>query len=114
MSKLKPTVDLGYPTEAHGDIPSFANIKEEAEFWDTHDSTEYLDEVEPIRLARQQPVWRLVVSLSEQEMRSLESAASEEGVTSSTIAQRWIAERLRQERRQQFATLPEVEHGAAD
>ena len=45
MNKLQPTVDLGYPTEARGKIPSFANIEEEAEFWDTHDSTDYLDDV---------------------------------------------------------------------
>ncbi len=27
-----------YPTEAHGAIPAFNNIEEEAEFWDTHDT----------------------------------------------------------------------------
>lgn len=114
MSKLRPTVDLGYPTEARGKIPSFANIEEEAEFWDTHDSTDYLDDVEPIRLARQQPMWRLVVSLSESEMRALEISAAEQEGTPSTIAQRWIIERLREERRDPLATPPEVEHGAAD
>lgn len=33
--------DLGYPTGAHGRIPSFANCEEEAEFRDTHDLTEF-------------------------------------------------------------------------
>jgi len=41
---IKPTVDLGYPTEAHGRIPAFQNIEEEAAFWDTHDFTDYHDE----------------------------------------------------------------------
>jgi hypothetical protein len=114
MSKLRPTVDLGYPTEARGKIPSFANIEEEADFWDTHDSTDYLDDVEPIRLTRQQPIWRLVVSLSEKELRALETSATEEQVDPSSLAHRWITERLRQERQDQFTTPPEVEHGAAD
>ncbi len=39
-SSPEPTVDLGYPTEPHGRVPSFNNIEEEAEFWDTHDFTD--------------------------------------------------------------------------
>lgn len=114
MSKLRPTVDLGYPTEARGKIPSFANIEEEAEFWDTHDSTDYLDDVDPIRLTRQWSVWRLLVSLSEQEMRALEALATKEGLDPSALAHRWISERLRQERPDQVQHPPEIEHGAAD
>ena len=30
-------------------IPEFASREEEAEFWDTHDFTDYLDELEPVR-----------------------------------------------------------------
>lgn len=41
MNSPKPTVDLGYPTEPQGDVPSFASIEEEAEFWDTHDLTDF-------------------------------------------------------------------------
>ncbi len=115
MSKLKPTVDLGYPTEAQGKIPSFANIEEEAEFWDTHDSTDYLDDVEPIRLARQQHrVYRLLVTLSDEEFRVLEAHATSQGLSPSDLAQRWVTERLRQENRDQLQTPTEVEHGAAD
>lgn len=40
-----PTIDLGYPTEAVGAIPSFANIDEEAEWWDTHDVDGYVVEL---------------------------------------------------------------------
>ena len=42
MTKPEPTVDLGYPTEPFGRIPAFQNIEEEAEFWETHDFTEFL------------------------------------------------------------------------
>ncbi len=29
------SVDLGYPTEAQGDLPAFQSIEEEAALWDT-------------------------------------------------------------------------------
>ena len=115
MNKLQPTVDLGYPTEARGKIPSFANIEEEAEFWDTHDSTDYLDDVEPIRLTRQQRrLYTLPVTLSDEEFRGLEAHATTQELSPSELAHRWLSERLRQEKRDQLPAPPEVEHGAAD
>lgn len=42
--------DFGYPTGAHGRIPSFNNVEEEAEFWDTHDVTDYLDEAPSVKV----------------------------------------------------------------
>jgi hypothetical protein len=48
--KPSPSVDLGYPTEAHGRIPSFANVEEEAAFWDTHDFTDFADESTPVQM----------------------------------------------------------------
>lgn len=32
-------------------IPEFAGVEEEAEWWDTHDITDYLDELRPVTLA---------------------------------------------------------------
>jgi hypothetical protein len=52
MSDLEPTIDLGYPTEARGRIPSFANVEEEAAFWDTHDFTDFPEESSPVRLQK--------------------------------------------------------------
>jgi hypothetical protein len=48
VSQPRPTVDLGYPTEAHGRIPAFANFEEEATFWDTHDLTNFMEESRPV------------------------------------------------------------------
>ena len=42
-NKARPNVDLGYPTAAHGNIPSFRNLEEEAEFWDTHSMLDFPD-----------------------------------------------------------------------
>lgn len=52
MSSPKPTIDLGHPTEASGRIPSFANMEEEATFWDTHDFIEFTEESSPVRLQK--------------------------------------------------------------
>src|SRR5680860_699021 len=50
MTHLKPSVDLGYPTPVHGRIPSFNNIEEEAEFWDTHSFSEFDEELTPVEV----------------------------------------------------------------
>ena len=42
-SVTEPSLDLGYPTQAHGKIPSFNSIEEGAEFWDTHDVTDFIE-----------------------------------------------------------------------
>jgi hypothetical protein len=40
---------MGAETRAkRGKIPEFKSIQEEAEFWDAHDMTEFLDEFEEV------------------------------------------------------------------
>ena len=41
-----------YPTGVHGRIPSFNNVEEEAQFWDTHDVTDFLEEARSIKVVR--------------------------------------------------------------
>lgn len=48
MTNAKPSVDLGYSTPAHGRIPSFRDVEEEAAFWDTHSFTEFSEELTPV------------------------------------------------------------------
>lgn len=98
MSQPKPTVDLGYPTGTHGRIPSFANIEEEAEFWDTHDFTDFLDESTPVQLTvGPELAERLTLRLEQRDRQQLVALAREKGVGPSTLARMWIKERLRQE-----------------
>ncbi len=49
MGRSQPTVDLGYPTEAHGRIPAFNLVEEEAAFSDSHDVTDVAEESWPAR-----------------------------------------------------------------
>lgn len=98
MSQPKPTVDLGYPTEAHGRIPAFRSIEEEAAFWDTHDITDFLDESTPVQLTvGPELAERLTLRLEQRDRQQLITLAREKGIGPSTLARMWIRERLRQE-----------------
>ena len=99
MSQPQPTVDLGYPTEAHGRIPAFNSIEEEAAFWDTHDVTELVgNELQPVEATVGPDLAdRLTVRLDRADREALARKAKVLGVGPSTLARMWLRERLRQE-----------------
>jgi hypothetical protein len=99
MRQRKPTVDLGYPTEAHGRIPAFQNIEEEAAFWDTHDVTEFVGtELQPVEVTiGSELAERVTVRLDRADRAELVKRARAKGVGPSTLARMWLKERLRQE-----------------
>lgn len=98
MSKTKPTVDLGYPTEARGRIPAFNSIEEEAAFWDSHDTTEFSDEFTPVKLTvGSELAEKLTLRLEKTDRDALTQRARKLGVGPSTLARMWIKEQLRTE-----------------
>ena len=100
MSRPKPTVDLGHPTEAHGRVPSFANVEEEAAFWDTHDFTDFAEESMPVQVTvSQELAERLTLRLDQADREKLAQHAREKGIGPTTLARIWLKERLRQEAR---------------
>ena len=80
-------------------IPTFETIEEEAEFWDTHDTTEFEDEFEevtdvrPIGLQRD---GRLNLWLEPEAADALSRQAEEQGTGPALLALNWILERLGQ------------------
>ena len=68
-----------------------------AEFWDTHDFTDYMDEFKPVkvRFARNlsQPI---SIRLDPETLAELRSRAREKGIGPTTLARRWILEHLRE------------------
>lgn len=58
-------------------IPDFRSLEEEAEFWDTHDLTEFEDELEPVEFEIAKP----------------------KGLGASTLARMWILEELARARK---------------
>jgi predicted DNA binding CopG/RHH family protein len=84
MSKLKP-------------VPAFKNEAEERKFWETHDTTEYLDwsKAERVRFPNLKPSTtaislRLPVSLLEQ----IKIAANKRDVPYQSLIKMWLAEKV--------------------
>ena len=105
MKQPKPTVDLGYPTEADGRIPAFDNVEEEAAFWDTHDFTDFVAESTPVQITvGQELATRLTVRLDQADRQELIKRARSMGIGPSTLARMWLKERLRQEAQAEAAS----------
>ena len=84
-------------------IPEFASREDEAEFWDTHDLTEFEDELEVVNdvrfvVMRGEPKKPLTVGLPEDTLRTLTEQAHEQGVGASTLVRMWILEHMREQR----------------
>ncbi len=81
------------------EIPKFKTIKEEAAFWDTHDVTDYLDEMELVSGAylpqaderKTVMTIRIAPSLKEK----VEQVAYSYDISTSSLIRMWIVEKLR-------------------
>ena len=79
-------------------IPRFRSFQEEAEFWDTHDSTEFLRRMKPAKLQFPKPRKRLVsMRLPESGIIALKRVAARKGVGYLTLVRIWVIERLFEE-----------------
>lgn len=90
---------------AKGRIPRFRNIEEAAEFWDSHDSTEFEDEFEQVKetmrfVVRRAPATRAItVRVDEDTMVNLTKQAAERGIGPSTLVRMLILEYLKKSQR---------------
>lgn len=78
-------------------IPNFKSYEEEAKFWDTHDFTEFADELEDVDLVVQlnQPKeTTLILRLQKKLKDRLVMVAKAKGVRVSALARMWITEKL--------------------
>lgn len=86
------------PTKTPSKIPDFKSYEEEAEFWDTHDLTEFWDETKPSKVKFAKNLSSVItVRLSPKMITTLYSQAQKKGVGFSTLARMWLLERLDQE-----------------
>jgi len=89
-------------TKAQKQIPDFASIEEEAEFWDTHDFTDYEHELEPVEFEIAKPLkstWMLSIRLDKETFDALQAIAKPKGLGASTLARMWILEELERARK---------------
>ncbi len=78
-------------------IPRFRTEEEIREFWDTHDSAAYFEDMEDdkvqVTFMREKGV--LVLPLGEGRLRSVREIALEEGVSSNLLLKNWIDEGIK-------------------
>lgn len=80
-------------------MPTFNSVREEAAFWDTHDITDYLDELEISRggyrpspgEAKTVMTIRVAPSLKQQ----IEAIARSYDISASSLVRMWIVEKIR-------------------
>jgi hypothetical protein len=77
-------------------IPEFNSIKEEAAFWDTHDTTDFEDEWEPVKVRFAKNLSEgITIRFDPVTLAELRSRANEQGIGPTTLARMWILEHLR-------------------
>jgi len=81
-------------------IPKFTSEQEEAEFWDTHDSIEYVEDTEPMEVSfvDARPAKKLIsVRMEPTAIEKLKVVAQQKGIGYQTLMRMWVMERLAQE-----------------
>ncbi len=81
-------------------IPQFKTEQEEADFWDSHDSTDFLDETEAVNVAfvdARPSMKQISLRLDPSVIDQLKSLAVGKGIGYQTMIRMWVMERLGQE-----------------
>ena len=81
-------------------IPEFKNRQEAAEWFDTHDIGDYLDEFDVVEAQVDRNLTKsLNVRLAPEVFTKLQVQANEKGIGASTLVRMWILEHLQQNER---------------
>ncbi len=76
-------------------IPDSKSRQERAEFWDTHDFTDYLDELTPVRARFAKNLSQgITIRLDPDTLSTLRALAKEQGLGPTTLIRMWILEHL--------------------
>ena len=79
-------------------IPEFTSREEEAQWWDTHDITDYLDELKPVRVRFAKNLSEgITIRFDPETLAQLRAHAHEKGIGPTTLVRIWILERLREQ-----------------
>ena len=78
-------------------VPKFKNVKEERKFWDTHESTDYLDHFEDAKdVVFARPKKQVIsLRLEPQVLNKLKELADKEGLPPTTYARMLIIRAIR-------------------
>ena len=77
-------------------IPETDSIRELAEFWDTHDVTDFTDELEEVSgpVFSRQSGGAVTVPLSTSEREGLRAIAASRGLEEAALIREWVREKL--------------------
>ncbi len=78
-------------------IPNFKNLEEEAEFWETHPVTDFVDETKDVDIVFELDKPKkesLILRVNRDMKRKLEKVAKKKKVSVSTLSRIWLAEKL--------------------
>ena len=76
-------------------IPRFRSEQEEAEFWATHDSTDYVSETKEVKVKFTRPPKKLVsLRLDENTIEKLKKIAENKGIGYLELVRMWVLENL--------------------
>jgi len=90
-----------------GRIPDFATRQEMAEFWDTHDISDFWDELAPVEVEFAPPLSRsLALEIDIDTWEEVEALARERDLPPDGLLQVWILERRDAERQRRRSKSP--------
>jgi hypothetical protein len=77
-------------------LPKTDSIRELAEFWDTHDVTDFADELLEVRerVFARRPGTGVTVPLTARERSALRDLAASRGVDEAALIRTWVQEKL--------------------
>lgn len=84
-------------------LPVFQTDEEEAEFWDTHSTADYWDEMDPVSdvtmSAPGMPQRLISLPLSQTLFTEIKRIADERGIPYERLVRQWLTERVKEEHR---------------
>ncbi len=76
-------------------IPEFKSLQEEANFWDTHDTTDFESEFNPVKVKFAKNLSSgVTVRFSSDVLEQIRKEANKKGVGPTTLVRMWVMERL--------------------
>lgn len=75
-------------------IPQTDSIQELARFWDTHDLTEFEDQLEEVVEPVFEPEAVINIMLAPEEIEALDELAKSKGVASVDLIRQWVREKI--------------------
>ncbi len=76
-------------------IPEFKTLQEEAEFWDSHDFTDFEDEFEPVKVhfakKYSEPI---TIRFDQETLRTVREEAGKKGLGATSLIRMWVYEQI--------------------